>query len=401
MINPPSQRAISAGYFVRHTGVNLHDEYVGDAYTKNASEVAALVDGLGVGIVRDIIVTGNDSVCSEDRMIASTGPRFDFIVQVGRSASDIASWLSCVGSQSVDSLEGPNEYDVEHPASDEAWPATLAREQSIVHSYAMTQHNYLTTLAPSVTTASAAATVGNLSSLLDAGNIHIYFNGYNPETTGYGPHGAGPNGYGSIGNAEAMVKPISGSKPVAVTEAGYGTLFGGYGGQVSETTQAKYIPRMLLYFASSGIAETILYELIDEGGSPYSKYGLVRSDYTPKPAYNSVKSMLSLLRDNGSATDSLPLAFGGQTNNLGNLLFKKSDGTFVLALWLKAESSSPSTGEDMAVPSQTVSVSFGRTIVSPTIYRYGPDFTLLPATLPSSSRLSISVGDEAEFLTFK
>jgi hypothetical protein len=378
----------------------LHNEYTGP-YTSNVPELAALVSGLGVSLARDIVVTGNTGVCSVDRTIAATGTRFDFIVQVGRTISDVASWVSCVGSTSVSSLEGPNEYDREHPSSVSDWGATLAGEQTVIHSYAMTQQAHIGVIAPSLTSATAAETVGSLASLLTFGNVHIYFNGYNPETSGYGPHGAGPNGYGSIGYMEQLVKPISGSLPIAVTEAGYGTLVGGAGGQVSEKTQAKYLPRMLLYFASVGVSKTFLYELIDEGGHPYSNYGLVRSDYSLKPSYNAVKSMLALLHDSGSVSDTLPLAFTGQTSNLETVLFKRSDGTFILALWLKAESSDPSNGDDIAVAPQSVNVMFNRNIISPTSYIYDSSFVLQPSSVPSSNHISLSVADQVQFLTFK
>jgi len=394
-----TETALSAGSFVRSVGVNLHTTYYGTAYTSNVSALEKLVGALGVGVVRDEMDVGDAAMCAEHRAIAALGPRFDYIVHVGQTESQIRSWVGCVGAANVSSLEGPNEYNLEHPGSDSNWVAELIAEQKLISATAKASYPSVKVIAPAITTAAAALQVGNLSSFLDFGNIHIYFDGYQPETTGYGPHGAGPNGYGSLGYFLASMAPISGSKPTIVTETGYGTAGGP--GQVSAATQAKYMPRTLLDFAAAGMDEIIPYELVDEGGVPYSEYGLVNKDLSVKPAYTAVQSLLALLRDTGSATGSLAMETTGQTQNVEKVLFRRSDGSFALAVWLKVLSCNPATGLDVAVPAQAVTLRFTRTLQSPVSYTYNSSWKFVPKALAPAKRISLSVKDQVQVVTFR
>ncbi len=394
-----TETALSAGSFVRSVGVNLHTAYYGSAYTANVPALEKLIAGLGVGVVRDNMAVGNAAMCDEHRAIAASGPRFDYIVATGQTEGQIKSWMSCVGAANVSTLEGPNEYNLEHPASDPNWVATLTAEQKLVSETAKANYPDVKVIAPSITTAAAALQVGNLTPFLDFGNIHIYFDGYQPETTGYGPHGAGPNGYGSLGYFRASIAPISGSKPTIVTETGYGTAGGAT--QVSPTTQAKYMPRTLLHFAAAGISEIIPYELIDEGGPPYAAYGLVNKDLTVKPAYTAVQSLLALLHDSGSATGTLAVAATGETKNVAGALFRKSDGSFALAVWLNVLSCDPATGRDTTVPAQSVTLHFQRALQSPVSYTYDSAWKFVPKALASAETISLSVKDQVQVVTFK
>lgn len=390
----PALHAQSAGAFVRGVGINMHNSYYGTGYTANVPAVESLVEKLGVSIVRDGMATGQSNVCAEDAALGAAGLRFDVITNVGVSASDVASWVTCIGSQNVASFEGPNEYDISHPASDTNWPQTLAAAQRSLDSLAHASYPGKIVIGPSVTSSSAAAQLGSLASWLDLGNAHVYFNAYYPENGGYGA-----GGYGSMAYGLAVPGPIFGAKPLAVTETGYDTATGA--GSVSEAVQAKYVVRMLLDYANLGVAETIPYELIDEGGAPFSNMGLVRADLSPKPAYTALAGMLALLHDRGSATGSIGCAMSGQTQNVDTAFFKRSDGTYVLALWLAVASSDPNSGADIAVPPQTVTLTFSRNLVAPSNAVYDATSTLRTTKLTATNAIPLTVTDQAQFVTFE
>jgi len=391
----PQVAALSAGAFVRGFGVNMHNGFYGTGYTENVPLVESLVTAVGAAVVRDGMSVGQSNVCAEDATLGANGLRFDFIATTTTTPSQIQSWLRCVGTKYVASVEGPNEYDINHPPSDKNWVRTLTAAQESIAATVRADDPGVAVIGPAVTTASAAKALGNLSAYLDDGNAHVYFNGYNPGNTGYGE-----NGYGSIPYALSAVKSISGSKPMFVTETGYGTAGGA--GQVSEAVQAKYMPRLMLEMAKDGVPEAIAYEFIDEGGAPFSNYGLLRSDLSLKPAYYAVQSLIWVLYDTGpTMTGSLGIGISGQSSNVASLLFRKSDGSYALALWLEVESCNPDTGQNINVSPQAVKIQFARTLLSPTLYTYNSASKFQATSLQPASSFSLSVNDEVEVLKFK
>jgi hypothetical protein len=379
---------------VRGVGINMHNSYYGTGYTNDVPLVESLVTALGVGIVRDGFALGQNNVCQEDANLGASGIRFDFIASPTQRASDIASWLACVGTSYVASVEGPNEYDVSHPPSDPAWQQTLTAEQHLIANTIRANDPGVSVIGPAVTTAGNAQSLGNLSAYLDDGNAHVYFNGYNPGNTGYGN-----GGYGSIAYDLASVAPVSGTKPIAVTETGYGTAGGA--GQVSEATQAKYMPRLLLEMQRAGVTEMIPYELIDEGGAPFSNDGLLRSDLSTKPAYYAVKGLLGMLHDRGTASGTLGIALSGQTQNLATRLFLKSDGSYVFAMWLEVQSCNPNTGADIAVAPQSVTMQFTRPLLAPTLYTFDGTSQYDATPLAGIASFTLNVTDAVQLLAFR
>jgi hypothetical protein len=379
---------------VRGIGINMHNSYYGSGYTNDVPLVESLVTSLGVGIVRDGFALGQKNVCQEDATLGAAGIRFDFIASPTQTASDIASWLACVGTGYVASIEGPNEYDASHPPSDPDWQRTLTAEQQLIAGTVRANDPGVSVIGPSVTTVADAQSLGDLSAFLDDGNAHVYFNGYNPGNTGYGN-----GGYGSIAYDLTSVAPVSANKPIAVTETGYGTAGGA--GQVSEATQAKYLPRLLLDLKRAGVGEMIPYELIDEGGSPFSNYGLVRSDLSTKPAYYAIKGMLGILHDSGTATGTLGIAFSGQTQNVATQLFRKSDGSYVLAMWLEVQSCNPNTGADVPVATQSVTAQFTRPLVTPSLYTFDGTSQYDATPLVGIASFTLEVSDAVQFFVFR
>jgi hypothetical protein len=76
-----------------------------------------------------------------------------------------------------------------------------------------------------------------------------------------------------------------------------------------------------------GIQRTFLYELVDLGGNVSdNSFGLVHSDFTPKPGYAAVQGLLQLLSDPGPASklDTLNFKLSGDLTNVHHLLLEKT-----------------------------------------------------------------------------
>lgn len=84
--------------------------------------------------------------------------------------------------------------------------------------------------------------------------------------------------------------------PVICSEWGYSTY---RGGDVTEERQAMYVAKLLLLSASSGCPISIYYDWKDKGPSATNKehrYGIVRSDLSPKPSFDAVRLVLKAFK---------------------------------------------------------------------------------------------------------
>src|SRR5580700_2347125 len=92
-----------------------------------------------------------------------------------------------------------------------------------------------------------------------------------------------------------------GPKQIWLTEWGYSTFeplgpaqFSGF----TESAQAKYVLRRFAQCAGLGVEESFLYEFRD-GDNPHDaedRFGLVRANGEPKPAYRAVQNLIAAFR---------------------------------------------------------------------------------------------------------
>ncbi|HVY55279.1 MAG TPA: hypothetical protein VHC46_05930 [Thermodesulfobacteriota bacterium] len=180
-------------------------------------------------------------------------------------------------------------------------------------------------------------------------------------------------------------------KPMAATEAGYATHIKG----VSETVQAKYIPRLCCEHFRLGFKRTFIYELADEfdDGDVEAHYGLLRLDLTPKPAYTALKGLLRLLKDEGKTTTTrcpdYQLTVTGpegyyRTDFLHHLILQKSDGDLYFLLWheISCEDVSVTPHRELSHPDMNVMLSLEVAIKRAVLYRYDSSWDLRPEELP-------------------
>ena len=123
------------------------------------------------------------------------------------------------------------------------------------------------------------------------------------------------------------------------TEAGFHNAHAKSGmPPTSERRAAVYVLRTVLEHFESRIARTYLYELIDIAADPRhtdpnSNFGLLRSDYSRKPAYNGLRNLLRLVGERGRAGLRLLRMDVHGGAHVRHLLLQKADGSYVLALW--------------------------------------------------------------------
>src|SRR5262249_24858802 len=145
-------------------------------------------------------------------------------------------------------------------------------------------------------------------------------------------------------------------KPVIATETGYCNDLTA-ADSVPEDVAARYMPRVFLEQWLYGIKRTYIYELVDVGSSVSGNgYGLLHTDFSPKPGFTALKNFIALLSDPGPAFQpaGLPLKLSGQTSNVQHLLLQKRDGRFYLAIWLELPAYDVNAKARLTVTPQTV-----------------------------------------------
>lgn len=211
------EQAKSADSLINTIGVNTHLHYADTVYNRFDDLVKPKLVELGVRHVRDGAMTypgiSRESFFYQRvRQLADAGIQFNFITSSLDTAwgdptdysllDDIYDW----SNGAISSFEGVNEPDLQQL---ESWVAgtTQGQEQlyNTVNSDPKLQN--LSVIGPSVVHPENRTQLGDISPWMDYGNIHNYYAGRNPETTGWGS-----NGYGSIDWNFAQAQQVSGRR---------------------------------------------------------------------------------------------------------------------------------------------------------------------------------------------
>lgn len=345
-----AEKARSADEFVNSVGVNIHLHHQDTSYS-NFPRIQQALQELGVRHVRDgLIDTSWNEYYDRHNQLGRLGIKGIFISAPDQSRQLLLDYPRRM-KDTFEGYEAPNEYD---QRNDGHWAATLSsflkKLDGDVKGESKTSR--FAVIGPSLTRPDSFAKLRGLCSF-DYANLHNYFAGRNPGTPGWGS-----NGYGSIPWSLSNVKTICAGKPVMTTETGYQTATNLKQG-IPEEVAGKYVPRVFLEQWLRDIQRTYLYELIDlpsrrsEGDS---SFGLLRSDFSPKPAYSALKNLLHLLSDPGAAFVAQDLSFKltGELSNVHHLLLQKRNGIFYLALWVEEPGYDIDSKRAISVPSHSV-----------------------------------------------
>ncbi len=326
-------QARAADAFVESIGINTKFGYGSRLYVRAYAEVRRHLESLGVRHVRDVAYgpRQRDKVTKMLDLYREHGIRTLALVDSRRRGrprlldpSGIPGLLATVHAHPdvFVAVEGPNEYD-HLLRADKNWGENLLNYQKALYEQAET-----VVVGPSMARGKAWRGAPDLTPYLDKCNTHSYPGGRPPES--------------NIERVVEQMKRLFHGKPLWATETGYLTrAVPGKQPHVSEEAAAKYIPRLFAEYFLRGVERTYLFELMDDAGegAKRNKFGLIRGDLTPKPAFYALHELIVLLTDRGPAFEPGRLTCDlDAPDDVRTLLLQKRDGTFYLLLWQPADS---------------------------------------------------------------
>jgi hypothetical protein len=326
------EMAQSADAFVSSVGVNVHLHYTDTPYGDFPSVERALKD-LGVHHIRDALL-GTSWQPYYDRLndLGRSGIKGIFVTNPKENDALLVAFPGRV-PESFEGYEAPNEYDA---SRDPDWAATANTFTERLHDTVKSdpKTSRFLIIGPSLTQPGSFPKVAASAPFFDYANLHNYFGGRNPGTSGWGG-----GGYGSINWNLNLAQQAWPGAPIMTTETGYLTDVNKTQG-VPEEVAGKYLPRLLLEQWQHGIQRTYIYQLMDMGNENKfndNSFGLLHSDFSPKPGYNAIQNVIRLLSDPGPAfrTKELEYSLSGDVTGVQHALFEKRDGTFFLVLWIE------------------------------------------------------------------
>ena len=251
------EQALTNFQFTDSVGVNVHLAYGNTVYGSQFPQIMQSMISLGVKHYRDGLNQYAPTFQYQNaEMLGKAGIKADWLMDFNNSASIINSAYANA-PDATEEFEGPNEDDAE------AGPPLLAFMQLLNDTV---RGNPATAampiIAPSFSQVSSFATQGNLSSLINFGNMHDYFGNRNPETAPYGGSFYNCGGYGSMQFDICLAQMVGVNEPVVSTETGYASGIG-----LSDAIIGRYELRTLFESLRLGVVRTFLYELIDEPSS--------------------------------------------------------------------------------------------------------------------------------------
>ncbi len=273
-------------------GIGIHAAYWNSPYGDTARVASALAD-LGVEHVRDDLWNNTpESYVAINQIAHDADVKFDLIMGNPSRGQAPVQYVNTVKTKllgSVEAIEGPNEWDNFGPSN---WVNQLRTFQADLYAAAKADPAtaHLPVLAPALAFRDNYAALGTQTGVADVGNSHLYPGGRNPSV--------------DIDAAQEASESRTGTSGTVVTEAGYQNALNTTSGHhpVPEDVAGIYLPRMLAEHALAGTERLYTYELIDGAVDPSltdieAHFGLLRHDWTPKPAYNAMKNLLAVLDD--------------------------------------------------------------------------------------------------------
>ena len=288
-------RTAGAGAFHDSVGLVANDTYFDTPYVHWSTALDKARE-LGVRHLRLGVFSsdnaGWDARHAEDLQTAAAAG-FGLDLVVSRMCAPDGTMPRCLArarslpAGSVEGFEWPHEYDNRGdaqlgraPARSGAtsWPSACAPTRLFAG---------VPIIGPSLRFVGSPLLLGDQSGALDRANIHPYTGGKSPTP--------------SLVRAEiARLRPVTGDKPVVATDAGFHTALGAAAPAqpgVDERTAAIYTLRTVLEHFGDGVQRTYLRELVDEANDLNDErvsYGLMHTDFSPKPAYTALQRLLAL-----------------------------------------------------------------------------------------------------------
>lgn len=347
----------ASAYGVRkRIGVCTHATYYDTIYNNRTKALEAIVQ-MGLGTVRDgILLSPGDPGWNE--------PHWQFFEHLGqqghklilgfgsglmkrpdrasaiKSLNDVLDVLCARMAPYLHALEGPNEFDMDGSVPD--WRPVQAEWMKVLYQQikARPQLVKVPVLGPSYATNDGPERQGDLSAWLDWGNFHCYNGGSSPNPK-------------HMASEKARMAAVSGPKPCGATEWGFhNALNSPYPGPqppASEQASAIFIFRGIFEQALAGLQSFGLYELFDLEGSgsnfpldpglkaSESRFGLLRRDFSFKPAATMLQKLTAILGPAGAINPAQLDVTVTHSADTRSYLMRRPDGKYLLALWRGAQ----------------------------------------------------------------
>jgi hypothetical protein len=393
--------AQSSRAFGDSVGVNIRLSHVTSGYGDFETVFARLREA-GIRYVYDSLCATCTPQIDRMRRLAEAGIRATVSIDTPWSAGTaaIGPTLQTIKNRlrgAVVAVAGVNEPDL---TGDPLWiPKTRAYTtelyQRVKADPALAD---LPVIGPSLVFRGSRAALGDLSSVVDRGNLHPYPGGRPPLLI--------------LPDERQMMSAVSGSKPLVATEIGYHSDLGELGGHrgAPEDIIAAYTPRIPLEAFRFGIERTHFFQLADQFSDAeaaqinypkwQNRFGLLRDDLSPKPAFIALRNLMRAVDSDSapvSAPGSLRYALDGAGPDVRQLLLRSSDGSFRLALWRDASLWNQDTLQRVSPALDHVDVALGERISQ--ALRFDPRLAATPTQAwDEPSRIGVDLGGEAVVL---
>jgi hypothetical protein len=120
--------------------------------------------------------------------------------------------------------------------------------------------------------------------------------------------------------------------------------------------------------------------------------GLLNANYSPKPAWTRLLQLLQLFHDDG-VSPRAPLAYaldGDTTQTLDHVLFQRSDGTYLLVLWLAQPAYDAATHSVLPPNGETLHVTLPAAVSTATLLHFG-DYGKVDSAVQNGTNGAFSV----------
>lgn len=396
--------AAPADALVDTVGVNTHFNWRYSPYG-DTERVVAAIDELGIRHVRDR-VTRQTATRQAFSGLARSGTRVEGVCGALGDPETMAAVMDEVVANYADPTEVFSAFEGINEPNNNGVPwvdETRAKIRDLHRERGLRGLQAVPIVGPALarvngggvegdTTEGQSARLGDLTDVLDLGNIHVYPRVQTPSN--------------DIDRFTAYQRLVCGQLPIVCTEGGYFNAMNYVGGAwpTPEDVAAKYLPKLIVEHWIRGTRRFFFYEFLDRydptNAERLSSFGLIGvPDQDPsaswrfKPGYVAVKNLLSIMADPGAphSVRGIPMSVKGGTD-LRSTLFAKRDGSRYLALWRDVSCYDAATRTRQEVPSETATLSFGaRRVV--TLFR--PTVSGAPVRRFSrSTTVKLSVGDE-------
>jgi hypothetical protein len=371
-------QAKPADDFVERIQGMAHLHHTNSSYNINWDTIG---DNLGKSGIRYLrrVYTPNPNMATQDNINRhhylhdNYGIRFQFQVNYGFSKKE-TTWSKSALKQNLEVIKRdfPDEMIARLEGPNEAPFKTAEQRQTILgyqtELYKMVKQD--PTLKQFPVVCFSTVNLGglnlfkNLYQICDIGNVHSY-----------PAHRTPAEFVDDIQKRFAHSNAYPVKKPMVITEEAYGDKAIRYPRTMhrNANVQAKYEQRLLLLQYEKDMAIIGRSQLADtkpdKQGGKFSHIGYLNYDGSPKPVYYAIRNLLSLLGEAkwdrnrqewlyppNFIPNSLDYDLIGNTANIKQLLFQKSDGRFFLVLWQEVEGWDHKTNKEIEIPNQNLTL---------------------------------------------